>query len=153
MNQETILSYTTRIAKRLSRNLQFDIYDKDDIHQEIFLLLLQAEKEYDPAKGDEYTFCFNFVQRRLLNLIRDKYTVNPAKKAIADAVSLEIDIPIDEGNYIIDYVTIIDSRIAAEFRADYLKFRDGVKIPHRRKVMLIEHIKEIVERARKNEEA
>lgn len=148
-----MLSYTTRIAKRLSRNLQFDIYDKDDIHQEIFLLLLQAEKEYDPAKGDEYTFCFNFVQRRLLNLIRDKYTVNPAKKAIADAVSLEIDIPIDEGNYIIDYVTIIDSRIAAEFRADYLKFRDGVKIPHRRKVMLIEHIKEIVERARKNEEA
>lgn len=88
----------------------------------------------------------------MLNLIRDKYTVNPVKKAIADAVSLEIDIPVGEGNFISDYTKIIDERISSEFRSDYLKFREGVKIPHRRKVMLVDHIKEIVERARKNEE-
>jgi len=147
-----MLSYTKRISRRLSQNLQFDIYDKDDIHQEIFILLLQAEKEYDPNKGDEYTFCFNYVQRRLLNLIRDKYTVNPAKKAIADAVSLEIDVPVDEDDITGRYINIINDHISSEFREDYLKFREGVKIPHRRKVMLIEHIKDIVGRAIRNGE-
>lgn len=131
---------------------RFDIYDEDDIKQEIYFLMLKAEEVCDLDKGDEYTFYLNYCYKRLLILRRDKYSVNEQKKGIADACSLDIDVEQTIAGYLEEYKDLIDAQIAANVRADYLRFREGVKIPHRNKQIIIEHIKDIVGRAKRNEE-
>ena len=138
------LDYIKKISKNLGVKSEFDIYDKDDIEQEIYFLVCQAENIYNEKRGDEYTFFFNYVKNRLSTLKRDKYGINIHKKQIADAITLECDIELLDMDFFGQYQDIIDKKMPAKFRADYLRFTEGVKIPHRNKVLLIEEIKEIV---------
>lgn len=138
------LEYVERIANSLAKKSEFDIYDKDDIQQEIFFLVMQAESRYDKNKGDEYTFYFNYVKNRLSTLKRDKYGVNLYKMQIADAITLEGDVESLSQSPFLTYQNVIDEKIQANMRADYLRFIEGVKIPHRNKMLLIEAIQEII---------
>lgn len=146
------MNYIDRIAMNLSSKLKFDIWEADDIKQEIYFLMLEAVKEYDPKRGDEYRFYFNFVKKRLINFKRDNYATNVFRKNIADACTLEGDIIEEHDNFLKKYQDLIDNRIDVNFRADYLRYKEGVKLPHKRKVAVLEHIKEIVQRAQINEE-
>jgi hypothetical protein len=71
---------------------------------------------------------------------------------IADAVTLEGDIIQNIDMFMEKYKSLINGRIDASMRADYLRYCEGVKISHKRKWAVLNHIKEIVERAIKNEE-
>jgi hypothetical protein len=99
---------------------------------------------YDADKGDEYTFYFNYVKNRLSTLKRDKYGISVYKMQIADAIPLDGDIEIGIGDIFGSHKGIIDSKIPANIRADYLRFIEGVKIPHRNKLIVIDAIKEII---------
>lgn len=149
---ETLLGYVKKISKNLGNTHTFDIWEKDDIEQEVYLLMLQAVDEYDEKKGDDYMFYFNYIKNRLSNFRRDNYSNNKYKMGISDARSLELDIidPID--GFIDNYKDIIDDRVDSSMRADYLRYREGVKIPHKRKVAIMAHIKDIIGRANRNEE-
>ena len=138
------LDYIKRIAKNLGPKSEFDIYDKDDIEQEIYFLVCQAELIYDSDKGDEYTFYFNYVKNRLSTLKRDKYGISMYKMQIADAIPLDGDIEVGLGDIFGPHKGIIDSKIPSNLRADYLRFIEGVKIPHRNKLVVIDMIKEII---------
>jgi hypothetical protein len=147
-----MLTYVEKIAQSLSLKYKFDIWENDDIHQEVYLLIEEAEGLFDKSKGDEFRFYYNYVKNRLINFRRDNYGTNKYRMGIADAVSLEGDV-IDEVNVFLDsYKKIINERVDSSFRADYLRYCEGVKIPHKRKVLVLNHIKEIIERAKKNEE-
>ena len=126
--------------------MKFDIWGADDIEQEIYFLILAASEKYDPSKIDnDYIFYYNFVRNRLNTFKRDNYHHNTYKKLIKDAITLECD-PIEEIDLFIEtYKDEIDGRMSAELREDYLKFKEGVKIPYRNKVILIDYIKSIVE--------
>lgn len=150
--EDKILGYIENIAKRLGQTHRFDIYDQDDIKQEIYFLVVQAQEEFNEDRGDEYTFYFNYVKNRLSNFRRDNYSHNVYKMGISNAASLEGDVVQAVDSFIESYRTIIDNRVDASFRADYLRYKEGVKLSHKRKIAVINHIKEIVERARKNEE-
>ena len=152
MKEEKLLDYINRIANNLGPKLKFDIWDANDIKQEIFFMVVQAEPEFDPSKGDEFTFYFSYVKNRLFNLKRDNYSKNKFKMGIADARTIELDLIENIDNYISNYKGLIESRVDASFRADYLRYCEGVKIPHKRKVAVMFHIKEIIDRANKNEE-
>lgn len=143
MNQNK-LNYIKRIAKNLAPKSTFDIYDKDDIEQEIYFLVAQAENTYNPEKGDEYTFFFNYVKNRLSTLKRDKYGISSHKMNIANAVSLDGEIEITYLDYFSEYKDIIDEKIPSHFREDYLRYVEGAKLPHRNKNMVIDAIKEII---------
>lgn len=138
------LDYIKRIAKNLAPKSEFDIYDKDDIEQEIYFLVCQAELIYDSDKGDEYTFYFNYAKNRISTLKRDKYGISVYKMQIADASSLDGDVEIVNLDIFGAYKNTIDDKIPFNLRADYLRFIDGVKIPHRNKLILIDAIKEII---------
>lgn len=152
MDEEKLLDYINRIAKNLGPKLKFDIWDANDIKQEIFFLMKQAEDEFDPSKGDEFTFYFSYVKNRLFNFKRDNYSTNKFKMGIADARSIELDLIDNIDNYISNYQGLINDRVDSSFRADYLRYCEGVKIPHKRKVAIMFHIKDIIDRAYKNEE-
>lgn len=138
------IEYIKRISKNLGAKFEFDIYDKDDIEQEIYFLVAQAENTYDQEKGDEYTFFFNYVKNRLSTLKRDRYGISVYKMQIADASPIDGEIEIKEEDFFGRYKDIVDEKIQANLRADYLRFIEGVKIPHRSKLILIEAIKEII---------
>ncbi len=139
------LEYIEKIAKNLAKRCEFDIYDKDDIKQEIYFLIRQAENVYDSKKGcDEYTFYFNFVKNRLSTLKRDRYGISVYKMQIADAITLEGDVELLAQSSFGEYKDIIDEKIQSNMRADYLRFIEGVKIPHRNKLLLIDAIKDII---------
>ena len=153
MEQTKLLNYIDKISGILARKATFDIYDEDDIKQEIYFLILRAEESFDPDKGDEFTFYLNFAANRLKTFKRDKYALNKEKKDISDAASNapeSLDNISELNNEFNDlmasYKSIIDDRIAANIRADYLRFKDGARIPHRNKQIIIEHIKEIIKR-------
>lgn len=152
MEEQKILSYQKKIAKSLSNKFKFDIWEAEDIKQEIYFLILQGEPEFDESRGDEYTFYFNYVKKRLMNFKRDNYSTNKYKMGIADARPIELDLIEDIDTYIAKYKKIINDRVDSSFRADYLRYCEGVKLPHKRKVSILSHIKEIVDRANKNEE-
>ena len=140
------MSYTKKIAANLAKKMKFDIWGADDIEQEIYFLLLQAQPVYDPNKGDEFTFYFNFVKNRLKTFKRDNYSKNTYKMAISDAASLEYDIVQEFHNYLDGYLDVIDENIMAHVRADYLRFKEGVKIPYRNKDIVVQHIRDIIKR-------
>lgn len=144
MEQSKLLNYINNIAAIVAKKSKFDIWDEDDIKQEIYFLMLKGETYFDPEKGDEFTFYLNFVAKRLKTFKRDKYAVNKEKQNIADAIPLEDDIVQEFEACISKYSSIIDEKIPASVRADYLRFKDGAKIPHRNKQIIIEHIKDII---------
>jgi hypothetical protein len=151
--EEKLLNYTKKISTSLSKWCKFDIWEADDISQEIFLLVKEAELIYDESKCEnEYAFYFNFVKNRLINFKRDNYGTNRFKMNIADAVTLEGDIIQNIDMFMEKYKSLINSRVDASMRADYLRYCEGVKISHKRKWAVLNHIKEIIERAIKNEE-
>lgn len=152
MEQTKLLSYIDNISAIIAKKAKFDIYDEDDIKQEIYFLILKAEQYFDPEKGDEFTFYLNFAAKRLKTFKRDKYTVNSEKQGIADAAPLEDDImqkmEFELEASLSKYSTAIDEKMPANYRADFLRFKDGAKIPHRNKQIIIECIKDIIRRER-----
>jgi hypothetical protein len=45
MNETELLRLTQYVANQLKSKFQFDIYDQDDIEQEIYFLILEAAKD------------------------------------------------------------------------------------------------------------
>ncbi len=153
--QDQLLKYLDKISNKLSINAKFDIFDADDIKQEIYLLLVQGYKIYDPERGDEFSFLFNFVNCRLRSLKRDRF-INPASKNSINRLkiqsasmvredssmgeNLEIE-EIDKKDY---FSKVVDSKIPAQFRMDYLRLLDGVEISYNNKLKLMESINIII---------
>ena len=144
------MSFSERIKNSLAQSFKFDIYGADDIGQEIFLLVLAASKVYDSSKiDDEYVFYFNYVKNRLINLKRDKcYDTNSKKKNIMAAKSIDLCAP-KEIEYDIleelqkeEFKIIVDKKIGANVRADYLRFVEGIKLPYH----IISKLKESITR-------
>ena len=149
---QRILDFVDKISLNLAKTFKFDIWDSDDIKQEVYFLMIEAQKEFDASRGDEYTFYFNYIKNRLMNFKRDKYSTNKFKMGILDAKSLDLDIVEDVDQFVSQYKDIINSRISPSFRADYLRYCEGVKMPHKRKILILQHMKEIIYRSLKNEE-
>ena len=150
--EDRILDFVKKISLNLSKTFKFDIWESDDIEQEVYLLMIEAQKEFDPNRGDEYTFYFNYIKSRLMNFKRDNYSTNRYKMGILDAKSLDLDVIENIDQFIGQYKEIINSRIDSSFRADYLRYCEGVKIPHKRKNLILNHMREIIQRSIKNEE-
>ena len=150
--EQKILDFVDKISLNLSKTFKFDIWESDDIKQEVYFLMIEAQNEFDPDRGDEYTFYFNYIKNRLMNFKRDNYSTNQYKMGILDAKSLDLDIIENIDQFIGQYKEIINSRIDSSFRADYLRYCEGIKIPHKRKNLILNHMREIIQRSIKNEE-
>jgi DNA-directed RNA polymerase specialized sigma subunit len=134
----------------------FDIYDEEDIKQEIYILLREAEGKYDPKKGDQFSFFYNFVKYRLKTFKRDNYInvvnkqsldklkIHRAKQVREDSASVDnLDAEtLNESEY---FDKVVDMKIPAKMRMDYLRLLEGVEIAYHNKCKLLDSIKIIVE--------
>lgn len=136
------MNYTQKITKSLAKKMKFDVWGEEDIGQEVYFLILQAQEVYDPKKIDnDYVFYYNFVKNRLHTLKRDNYL---KKQNVLDTISMDYDVEQEFETYLDLYRDLIDGAILASMRADYLRFKEGVKIPYRNKLAIIDSIKKIV---------
>lgn len=141
----------------MARTSVFGIYDKDDIHQEIFLMVRDAQPKYDESKSDdEFLFYLNYCRKRLKTLKRNN-NVNPKTKLSGQKMKIinaaqidgEIDLAaktwdfgkIDDSDYISE---IVDKKIPANLRINYLRLKQGAEINYHEKLKLIQAIKDIV---------
>lgn len=137
--QEKLLNYAHRISKDLAKNFQFDIYDSSDIEQEIYILCLAAHDVCDASLiDDEYVFYFNFVRRRLISLKRDKYynprnPIQQESKKKLKGPKTEVrpehkTVTEDQWDEWGEFLVLIDKKIPANYRADWLRLKEGLKL-------------------------
>lgn len=152
--QEKLLTFTQQISKKLSKKLTFDIYEPDDIEQEIYLLILKAAPKYDSSKGAEYDFYYNFVKRRLLTLQRDKGINAKTKRSDQKAKILGASTIGTENEACYesnlapqkledeDYLeSVVDKKIPARLRLYYLRMMSGVEVSYHNKTKVMESIR------------
>lgn len=155
ISQEKLLEHLDKISARLATNSTFDIFDQDDIRQEIYLLLIKAYEKYDSSRGDEFSFLYNFVRYRLRTFKRDRF-INGALKNSMDRLKIQRASSINEDSSITNtdpceeidkseyFTKVVDSKIPAYLRMDYLRLLDGVEIQYHNKFKLMESIRVIV---------
>lgn len=153
--QEKLLDYVDRISAILAKNAKFGIYDEDDIKQEIFILVHNAQPHYDAAKGDEFSFFFHYVKNRLVTLKRDNYA-NPTVANYKNKLKINNAGEINEisrvgRNTDLDYLeeedmlsSLVDSKIPASMRLIYLRLIEGVSIDWHDKLKVVNAIKNIL---------
>lgn len=154
MNENLLLEHTQKIAKQLSKRHEFGIYDKDDITQEIYLLVRQAYPKFDGSKGNLDQFLYHYVSRRLLTLKRDKQACPRAKNS---ETKMKISYPeelrpdsklIDNIHDFLDeytdFINLVDKKIPANLRLRYLQLLEGVAISAVDRVKVMDSIRMIV---------
>ena len=110
---------------------------------------------YDKEKGDEFSFYYHFVKNRLATLRRNKYA-NASVAGYEEQVRLNNAGEISEvdksyNNKDIDYIdrsdllsSVVDSKIPAAMRINYLKLLEDVAIDWHDKGRLLTAIRNIV---------
>lgn len=155
--QQRLLDYVEKISQIMGRTSTFGIWDKDDIKQEIFLMVRDAQSKYDESKSDdEFLFYLNYCRKRLKTLKRNN-NVNPRTKLsgqkmkIINATQIDDDAnvraktedfhEVDEHDF---NAEIIDKKIPASLRLNYLRLIGGAEINYHEKLKLVEAIKTII---------
>lgn len=119
------------------------------------MLVHKASAKYDETKGDEFQFYYHFVSRRLITLKRDKQMAPKSRFAEAK-MKVYGAAPLEEGHKTIDniheifeeysdLVDIIDKKIPATLRLNYLRMLEGIELTTAERNKIIESIRKIVE--------
>lgn len=140
------------ICKTVSVGTTFDVYDEDDIFQELFMMCLEALPRYDSTKSSLDGFMYIHASNKLKTLIRDKYyndKSNKKRKKFFKQVGLD---KVQHPTYEPDddeldnkmIFEIIDREIPQGLRRTYLKLKDGSYIPKAKREELFDVIREIL---------
>ena len=153
MTPEETLEKIELVINRIAPKYTFHCYDVDDIKQESFIICVEALDRYDEKRPLENFLSVN-LSNRLKNFVRDNFgnAKDVDKKKITSPASIthESNICLVSEEHIIDKIyqkelsRIVDEQLDSEYRADYLKFINGITIPKIRRDQLIERLKEIV---------
>lgn len=138
--KEEVVEIIRLICSRFKFKYTIGIFDADDIEQEAFLICYEALERYDGVRPLENFLSFN-LRNRLINFIRD------SKLKDVDMVSIPEDFDIaQEAKYrmITDIDNLMDDCLDPESRQDWLRLKDGVKVPTVRANKLKSKIRDLV---------
>lgn len=151
MTKDEVLDTIQIIINRIAPKYTFQGYEVDDIKQEAFLICADALDRYDPSRPLENFLSVN-LSNRLKNFVRDNnYTKSDERKKKALLpVSLSNDDHVEdhrlsESMDTKELIELVDDHIDIDYRADYLKIINGVHVPKKRKMEVIEHIRWILD--------
>lgn len=139
----------------MSKAHKFDIYDHDDIHNEMYMIAVDGLEKFDETRGYKLEhFLRVHIRNRISDLRRNKYISGQSKLAedklkVISPVSINV---LSEDNLVSDSMAdnqetfeFIDSRLCARLRRDYLKIKEGISIPFHKKREVLEAIQVIME--------
>lgn len=153
MSEKETIEKINLVVNRISPKYTFKGYEVEDIKQEAFMICMDALDRYDTSRPLE-NFLSVHLSNRLKNFVRDNYFTkgDEEKKKVLSPKQLghddhivdkheQTDIKIDSK----DVINLIDKFLPVEFRSDFLKFTNDVYVPKKRKLILIQVIKNILE--------
>ena len=153
MTKEQVLEEITSVINKMCHKYTFYGYEVDDIKQEAFIMCMDAMDRYDPARPLE-NFLSVHLSNRLKNFVRDNHFIKneEEKRKIVMPGQLTnehylLDDRTFENKESLDYQHlsyVLDLKLPAAYRADYLKIVNDVYVPKKRKEEVLSTIKEIM---------
>ena len=153
MTEQQVVEQINIVVNRISARYIFHGYEFDDIKQEAFIICMDAMDRYDPSRPLE-NFLSVHLSNRLKNFVRDNYytkdqedkkrVIKPSSLSYEDTIPTYAD-EIDDNIDAAAFQKIIDQKLPAEHRADYLKIINDVYVPKKRREEVIAIIKELLD--------
>ena len=155
MTEKEVIDQIEKVCNRISPKYTFYGYTLDDIKQEAFIICMEALNRYDNSRPLENFLSVN-LSNRLKNFVRDNHFIHnddlervkvlkPAQldheNAVVDSKDNNITYDSIEFKNMAD---IVDVKIPASLRLDYLRMINDVYITKQRREELVEIIQEIL---------
>jgi len=158
LSEQEVIEVITRVSKKLAPKFVFASYEAEDIEQEAFLMGVEGLTRYDSSKPLE-NFMYTHINNRLKNFKRDNYyrfdygnaqRIQDRKKNILEPMdiaalySVSTEDETVSNAHIAETVELIDRKLPAELRGDYLRLQTNSPLPKGRKAIIIQVIEDIV---------
>lgn len=158
LSEQEVIEVITRVSKKLAPKFVFASYEAEDIEQEAFLMGVEGLDRYDSSKPLE-NFMYTHINNRLKNFKRDNYyrfdygnaqRIQDRKKNILEPMdiaalySVSTEDETVSNAHIAETVELIDRKLPAELRGDYLRLQTNSPLPKGRKAIIIQVIEDIV---------
>tara|TARA_R110002020_G_scaffold190663_1_gene390259 strand:+ start:99 stop:617 length:519 start_codon:yes stop_codon:yes gene_type:complete len=158
LSEQEVVDVILKVCKKLAPKYVFASYEVEDIEQEAFMMGVEALNRYDSDKPLE-NFIYAHINNRLKNFKRDNYyrfdygtaqKIQDRKKSILEPVdiaalySLSTDDNIVDEAHLSEVLDLIDRKLPADLRGDYLKLRTNSPLPKGRKAIIIQTIENII---------
>ena len=164
MTENEVVEQIEKVCNRIAPRYTFYGYTLDDIKQESFIICMEALSRYDNKRPLENFLAVN-LSNRLKNFVRDNHFIHNDN---GDRVKILKPAQLDHENAIVDeeekfsvtieaienknMAEIVNSKMPANVRLDYLRMINDVYITKQRKEEIIEIINEILQEHGYNEE-
>lgn len=159
LSEEEVVGAITKIAHRLAPKYTFASYAVEDIEQEAFLIGIAGLEKYDPSRPLE-NFMYTHISNRLKTFKRDNYyrldygsnaqKIQDRKKRLLEPMDIEAlynvcttDTTHAEAD-VRETLDIIDQKLPAHLRRDYLKLQSNSPLPKGRKAHIIKTVEDIL---------
>tara|TARA_Y100000296_G_scaffold21208_1_gene25101 strand:+ start:113 stop:622 length:510 start_codon:yes stop_codon:yes gene_type:complete len=159
LDETTVLDTIDKIASKLAPRFVFASYEVEDIKQEAFLMGIEALERYDSSKPLE-NFLYAHINNRLKNFKRDNYyrfdhgnaqQIQGRKKSLMEPIDISNihfiatrDTTVEEA-HMLEILDLIDKKLPASLRGDYLRLQSNSPLPKGRKAHIIAVIESIIE--------
>ena len=151
LNQDEVLEKIELVINRIAPKYTFHGYDINDIKQESFIICYEALSRYDQKRPLENFLSVN-LSNRLKNFIRDNNFTKSSedKRKVLSPKQLMFDnLVCDESEHndvdTDELFKIIDKRLPAKMREDYLKILNNIYTPKKRRLDVLETVRTILE--------
>lgn len=159
LDEQQVIDTIMKIAKRLAPKYVFTGYDTEDIEQEGFLIGIAGLDKYDPSRPLE-NFMYTHINNRLKTFKRNNYyrmdygssaqKLQDRKRNLIEPLSIDNIYNICAQDHIVsdvhlsEILELIDRKLPADLRRDYLKLQSNSSLPKQRKVAIVEAIEKII---------
>ena len=151
LSEQEVVDKITLVINRIAPKYTFRGYDIDDIKQEAFIICYEALERYDQKRPLENFLSVN-LSNRLKNFIRDnnftkssedKRRVLSPKQLVFE--NLVCDEKANRHEHLDEITDIIDTELPPHMRADYLKIMNNIYIPKKRRLDVLDYIRQLLE--------
>ena len=155
MTEQEVMSIMTLVINRTAPKYTFYGYEVDDIKQEAFMICADALERYEEGRPLE-NFLAVHLSNRLKNFVRDHHfaqheqekakVVMPGQLSNDNSIVSPKSLPAKPLERIDteEIKKIIDIKLPAQYRADYLKIINDVYVPKSQREEVLEAIAQIL---------
>tara|TARA_Y100000590_G_scaffold423744_1_gene529936 strand:- start:3821 stop:4321 length:501 start_codon:yes stop_codon:yes gene_type:complete len=152
MTEQDVIDQIAVVVNRIAPKYTFHGYEPEDIKQEAFIICMDALPRYDENRPLE-NFLSVHLSNRLKNFVRDNYFTrdeeDKAKVKMPGQLNNEEHVLDTHEEYIEDLDVkdmkrVLDLKLPAHLRADYLKIINDVYVPKKRKEEVLNIIRIIL---------
>lgn len=149
LSEKEVIETITTIVNRIAPKYTFYGYDADDMKQEAFIICIDALDRYDQNRPLENFLSVN-LSNRLKNFVRDNNFTKSSetKKKVLSPTQLLFEEVLPDSYYEEqdnkELFNIIDEHLPISMREEYLKIKNGVYISKKRRIQVIDTIKNIL---------